>query len=341
MPVPAPSGSVSSPVSAAATSCPESRTYICVVSGFAVNELLDGKIVGTATWDYTQQLTLSATSLTWTEDDTATLRSVFGVSVDNSLGWITNCSGGCSPASRVLWPVTPMVTGDTLSGTVTFSAAPASGAVDQLTATPLVTVVDPVGNPASISFDLGGVGGIGAAVPPVRCDNGVAVSNSAGCTAPDYTPTLTIPTATYGAAAAMIQYAQSLSAIGTTLHRLASSSLTNTNRSIICNSTFVSGSTGVTNDSCDEYAFAASYESGALHGVTSGAQCAQVTAVRTATSGTTAQQWAAIRIISTGNGLCVRGHIPASLNSNVGSALGVFTKANRLIDKDPYMVTVS
>jgi hypothetical protein len=68
-----------------------------------------------------------------------------------------------------------------------------------------------------------------------------------------------------------------------------------------------------------------------------------VTAVRTATTGSVAAQWANIGIIGTptGSEKCVRGHIPLSLNSDTGGALGRFTVAQRLIDNDPYWVEVT
>jgi hypothetical protein len=82
---------------------------------------------------------------------------------------------------------------------------------------------------------------------------------------------------------------------------------------------------------------------GALNGITSGSQCAQVTAVRTATTGSTAQQWGNISVIGTptGSEACVRGHIPLSLNSDVGGLLGRFTQAQRLIDNDQYWLSVT
>lgn len=330
-------GGVSSPGNASATSCVTTRTRICITDGvFALVEIAGGAQVGKTTWDYTQVITMSAKSLPWTETDTATLASTSGDTIlaVNSLGWTVNCSGGCSPASALFWPVTPMVIGDTLSGTATFSGTPASGDVASLKATPAVIMCSTAGNPVCLSpFNL--------ASRNVRCDNGVAVSNTSGCINPAYTPNLSVSQASFGAAAQMISFGQTSSQIGSPLHALTNPIAQEDNRNTICNSTFGPGTTGVINDSCDEYAFAATYESGALHGVNNGASCAQVTAVRTSTTGSVAQQWGAIRVISLGDGKCVRGHIPLSLNTGVGGALGNFTIANRLIDKDPYTVSVT
>jgi hypothetical protein len=316
------------------------RFQMCLEAGFYYEILLNGQVLGRANFSDAQQLDFSATSLQWTESDYARLDSVSGDAVDNSLGWVTNCSGACTPASRTLWPVTPIAVGQTLHGSTTFSGTPASGSSATLSATPTVTVVDPAATPAAYPITL--FKSLG-----VRCDNGLAVTNSAGCVIPTYTPTLSISRATYGSSAAMISWAQhnlsswGLPGSGQPLHRLASDTEANKNRAVICDSTFVYGSTGVANDSCDEFPFAKTYESGARHGVTSGSQCTQVTAIRTAPTGTDAEQWAKISVLSVRSGPCIRGHIPQSLNYGVGGALGRFTQAQRLIDHDPYWLAVT
>jgi len=316
---------------------------MCLEDGFGETLYQNGKSVGQANFAYAQQIDLSATSLQWTESDYATLNSVSGIAVNNSLGWVTSCSGSCSPASQTVWPVTPIAVGQTLHGTVTFRGTPGSGSSVSLSATPTVTIVDPAGSPAADPLTLYVSLGM-------RCDNGLAVSNSAGCVIPAYVPVLSVSRASYGASAAMIQWAQAnlsghwgLQGSGQPLRRLANSSQASANRKVVCDGTFVSGSTGVANDSCDEFPFAATYESGALNGITSGSQCAQVTAVRTATTGSTAQQWGNISVIGTptGSEACVRGHIPLSLNSDVGGLLGRFTQAQRLIDNDQYWLSVT
>ena len=108
--------------------------------------------------------------------------------------------------------------------------------------------------------------------------------------------------ARYGSSAAMIQWAQfnlsgawGLQGVGAPLHRLTDSILSSNNREVICDSSFVANPAITAalapyndTDSCDEYPFASSYESGAMVDgvtgapkpyVTTGANCAQVTAV--------------------------------------------------------------
>jgi hypothetical protein len=320
------------------------RLSICVESNFGEQFLVNGNLVGTSNYAFAEQINTSATRTSWTESDYATLLSNTGIAAANSLGWTTSCSSPCTPASSVLWPLTPIAVGQTLHGTATFSDAPAAGSMNVLKETPTVTMGMPGASPPTIPHTLGTDQG------GVRCDNGLAVSNSAGCVVPNFTPTLSVSTATYGASAAMISWAQAnlsghwgLQGSGQPLTRLASNSQANTNRNVVCPSSFPKGSTGVANDSCDEFPFAKTYQSGALNGVTSGSQCAQVTAVRTATTGSTAQQWAKISVIGTptGSEKCIRGHIPLPLNTDVGGELGRFTQAQRLINKDPYWLAVT
>jgi hypothetical protein len=97
-------------------------------------------------------------------------------------------------------------------------------------------------------------------------------------------------------------------------------------------------------DSCDEFPFAATYQSGALNGATSGSQCAQVEAVKTSSTGTIAHIWNAVKPIGThsSSAKCVRGHIPLSLNEDLGtSSYLTFIRAQRLLNKDRFWLTVT
>jgi hypothetical protein len=194
--------------------------------------------------------------------------------------------------------------------------------------------------------------------PPIaiRCDSlvtnpaGPAPANLIGCVDEQFTPTFRVSRASYGASADMIAWAQAnlaghwgLQGTGAPLHYLANTTQAGANRDVICDNTFVNGATAVPNDSCDEYPFAATAESGAMNGATSGSQCAQVTAVQTGTTGNVATDWATVSSTGTvtGNELCVRGHIPGTLNSGVGSIFGnPFVPNNRLIANDMFWVSV-
>jgi hypothetical protein len=189
-----------------------------------------------------------------------------------------------------------------------------------------------------------------------RCDTIITATDS--CVDEQFTPTLSLSINTYGAAADMIQWAQfNLSGAwglqgsggsGTPLKRLYNTTQRDTNRKIICDSTFINQGTAIggddgSSDSCDEFPFAATYQSGAMNGVTSGSQCAQVTAVENAQrTGNLATDWRTVQPTGTysNQAKCVRGHIPLSLNTNVGTAYSNFISPNRLLDLDPFWVSV-
>jgi hypothetical protein len=192
-----------------------------------------------------------------------------------------------------------------------------------------------------------------------------------GCIDNKNVPTLMLPHDTYGASADMIQWAQdtltgvAMGQPGNPLHRLGDQTAPGNNRSVICDDSFTPDSAMTAaltpystpsrpeTDSCDEFPFAATYESGAMttgadgsakpH-VTTGADCAQVTAQHTGTSGDDEPgDWNTITEIGTpaGSEPCVRGHVPLRLNTGVGGAYGRFSRNNRLLDKDPFYVQVT
>lgn len=190
-----------------------------------------------------------------------------------------------------------------------------------------------------------------------RCDT--IDSSTDGCVDEDFIPTLELPIDTYGASAAMIYWAQThldgawgLLGVGSPLNYLAGS-VGRTNAGIICNTSgtgaFVNQGAAIggddgSSDSCDEFPFAATYQSGALApGVTNGGACAQVTAVEIANpTGNLATDWNQVQPIGTpaASAPCVRGHIPLKLNTDVGTAYSSFIGTERLLDDDQFWVQV-
>jgi hypothetical protein len=325
------------------------RTSACLNAGltYTVINLDTGLVTGTAQFTLTQEIDANAASTAWAESDTLTLLSADGTAVDLSASWATACSAPCSPADAAPWDgAQPMVPGDTLSGTVSFAdpglsrAAPGPDLMAE-SYTLEVTQPDPDVIPAPP---------VNWSSPDVRCDNVLRVA-PAGCVFPAATPEYVVPISQYGAAAAMIQWAQQnlTGAWGTPaapLHRLGNAAQTRMNRRVICRG---GGrrAPAIHTDSCDEYPFASSQESGALHGVTSGRQCAQVAAVRDPTVPATAplaQRWPSVRVIGTfaATAACVRGHIPLDLNEAVGrDGLATLTRVARLLPGDAYTVLVT
>jgi hypothetical protein len=100
-------------------------------------------------------------------------------------------------------------------------------------------------------------------------------------------------------------------------------------------------------DSCDEYPFAGTYESGAMQTgfdgqpkpfVTTGADCWQGTAAQNGSSGIEPADWNVMLLDSTSTTQCVRAHIPKKLNTTLGGAYGNFVLKQRLLDKDAFWV---
>ncbi len=83
---------------------------------------------------------------------------------------------------------------------------------------------------------------------------------------------------------------------------------------------------------------AGTYGSGALNGVTHGNECAQVTSVHKNNAGDLPFGRQTITPIGTMTGTekCARGHTPGPLDSDVGSARGVFVVAARPADNDGF-----
>jgi hypothetical protein len=323
------------------------RTSACLNAGltYTVFDLDTGVVNGTAQFTVTQAIDANAASTDWAESDTLTLVSEFGTAVDLSAAWTTGCSTPCSPASASPWDgPQPLAPGDTLSGETSFSdpglsrAAPGPDAMNE---SYTLDVTQPAVLPAApLTWSS----------PTVRCDNVLRVA-PAGCVFPDATPQYVVPISQYGAAAAMIQWAQqnltgAWGSPAAPLHRLGIPAQTQMNRRVICRRGW-RRNPAISTDSCDEYPFASTKESGALHGVTSGTQCAQVEAVRDPAVPATAplaQQWPSVRVIGTfaATAACVRGHIPQTLNEDVGRiGLATLTRLARLLPGDAYTVLVT
>ncbi|WP_194506007.1 hypothetical protein ACN3XK_68010 [Actinomadura welshii] len=198
-----------------------------------------------------------------------------------------------------------------------------------------------------------------------RCDNALG-GQPPGCVNPYATPTMLVERVRYGAAAEMIAWAQQnlegawgVEDGGRPLHRLTGP-LSEDNREIMCGrlSGFVRDpvldaalSTYNDQDTCDEFPFASTYESGPMEEdvngddkpyVTTGAQCAQVTAYQTASTGDLPTDFARVRVSGdpTGRELCIRGHIPGRLNSGVGGKYIATINEFRILDRDAFWLTV-
>ncbi|WP_146747048.1 hypothetical protein [Thermogemmatispora tikiterensis] len=193
-----------------------------------------------------------------------------------------------------------------------------------------------------------------------RCDDALAVKSRAtlppGCVFPAFTPTLELSLSQYGAAAALIAWAQQhmtahwgLAGRGQPLTRLQDEQRVSRNRYTICQRDWqalppwtAQGGRLQIKDSCDEFPFAGTYQSGASL-VQGGTACVQLQAVKTNEWGQSpAQIWTTVQPIGSVRAAapCVRGHIPLILNTVEGGAYGLFANAQRLLDRDPFWIAV-
>lgn len=318
------------------------RTQACMPYVYAIVWLLKGVEVGKTTMDWLSSYQLNYKSRDFTVSLKLVDVDVTGYYKPLSEVFSASCQGTCK--ATVDWPQGSILSTG-LSGSVSVHDSVGANARNT---TPLdfKAVVTPEGfGPSTFTWP---------SWTPFRCDDELAFQG-AGCVFPAYVPTLTLSRGTYGAAAGMIQWAQQhlsgawgLQGKNKPLTRLADATTSDNNRTIICRRAWKSMGTRIggdfgDHDSCDEYPFAATYQSGASK-VKNGSQCAQVKAVETGTRGETeAQRWNTVEPIGaySSSAACVRGHIPATLNSDVGNAYRVFIGPQRLLNSDKFWVAVT
>ncbi|MEU0511631.1 hypothetical protein [Amycolatopsis sp. NPDC006125] len=197
-----------------------------------------------------------------------------------------------------------------------------------------------------------------------RCDartSSTGSNVSRGCVNHAFTPTLNLSRATSGASAGMVAWAQEqlnwhpgLQGRGGPLHYKR---YYDQDRRIMCGSFKQDEAMNLALesysppdnpaqrvvDSCDEYSFAATRENPASSGgIDDGAECAQLTAVQTGSTGVLAADWSDVVPVGTPTRteLCVRAHVPSLLNYRAGSDFGNLVRGARLIDTDPFWVAV-
>jgi hypothetical protein len=310
------------------------RTQACVHDIPLTVESVDAKTgatLGTAFLTSTQQIDLNPKSTSWLEAVWVTYVSSTGAltGAPIQISFDSSCTSPCT-SSGPAWPgAETIVQGQTVNGSFDYTDQPGLS-WNNLTITYTMTMAilsqDPI---KPISSWLGPA--------RIRCDN--VIGNVAGCVFPDAEPMLNVSLGTYGASAAMIWWAQhylpdkwGLYGSGQPLTRLADPILQKANRKAICeDGTWVSDGG---DDSCDEYAFAATQQSGGRLGLT-GAKCAEVRPFLDNNG-----NWNIAQLRYNGTERCVRGHVPLRANTDVGSALGNFTLDQRVMDEDKYWVQV-
>ncbi|MEU4931025.1 Tat pathway signal protein [Streptomyces yokosukanensis] len=178
----------------------------------------------------------------------------------------------------------------------------------------------------------------------VRCDDITKGATSAGCVFPAYTPTYTVNTDRYPAAGAYYWLMKEKNShhYGSKEHNAPLHYLANgqtNNRALVCPDSWV-GRTETPTASCDEYAFATTYESGGMpnSGITSGEQCAQFYATPLNATTWTIHDDDNYALPSWSE-KCGRASIPLAQNTGALAPFGRtggFVPYNRMLDNEPF-----
>lgn len=177
----------------------------------------------------------------------------------------------------------------------------------------------------------------------VRCDTTFANNTSTGCIIPSICAQFILPLSAYGAAAATYGFAENnfidhWGADDSPRQRLADENAQTANRTNACGSgasrQFVTLPAIVSNDSCDEYPIAGSYQGG-----TNGGLCADIVLLLQNGVWNFYQDPNAPAV--TFNEPCVRGHVPSDQNSAAGGKLGSNNQTERVLDSEKFDVVIT
>ncbi|WP_327118918.1 hypothetical protein OG206_22630 [Streptomyces sp. NBC_01341] len=318
----------------------QTRTEGCMRGLLPLTATRDGAPVGNATIKVIQEITLNPKSnqfTTWTE---LSLVNMTGITSTTMTSFLEDCwsTTDCTESNGAWIGGTTWTTGDphvaTRTNTYTWNKVTGGEKVLDFTwetswSTPQ-SAVQAVPKWSNRGFD-------------VRCDN--KVGGNTGCVFPKYTPTLPLSTKKYPAAAAYywVLMEKLASHPGSEehnkpLHRLADDSKAKENRDKMCMLAVAEWkpNTAADGESCDEYPFAKSRESGGMT-LTSGKYCVQMYADKQ-TDGTWMLELDNNYTYPSWNEPCGRAAVPARQNTDAGGDLGRFTTEVRLLDSDAYFV---
>jgi hypothetical protein len=295
---------------------------------------------GTMTYLISQDIRLSTTTSTITESVTFTYAGATGlpVGLPTTVQWTSACGSPCGVNSA---PTLSFTLPPSLSKTftVTYRDNPLAQAPDTFS-TNYGYIALPAGF-VPLNTDTW------TSPAPIRCDNNTPSFTNAGCVVPSYVPAVALPLSKYGAAA-MNAYVGELYLPGTpglsdnTPLTRGDPANTTANRNATCSGFQplpAGNSYGVVGDSCDEYPFASSQQSGGAIGIP-GSSCLEIVPKQDANANWT---WIALNTYTNAYPqVCLRGHVNSILNSNVGSgALNPMYTLNRLMIGDRYTVQVT
>ncbi|MFD7101906.1 NucA/NucB deoxyribonuclease domain-containing protein [Streptomyces celluloflavus] len=320
---------------------PETGKYYYARAGSCMNDMevefkeidINGKEIGTAFLTVTTGEGLDG--LKWSELITIKWKSTRGVIKGGlDIGFSAGCGTPCSMAQKSPWEGSkPLKEGGELMGIVTFEAAINKGEDHSFTTNYELTATEPGTIPIKRVTSW-------SKPEPIRCDD--AVGKYPGCVYKVVTPVFRLSMSQYGGAAATYLWAQQSLwdhwGDKKPLRRMSDETIARSNRRKVCDQLpdpFERFDDIVPNDSCDEYPFASTYESGAS---TINSNCADI--VPLLEHGKWVIYEARKDKPVTGEEPCVRGHVTLDMNKKAGGALGNFVQSERILDSDRYKVSI-
>ncbi|MFF0714367.1 golvesin C-terminal-like domain-containing protein [Streptomyces bauhiniae] len=338
------------------------RTKACIHDEMTVVHLTDGRPDGSAVFDYRNAIETDVNSDTFTQSTSIRLDSMSGVMAEVKLDLGYQCRGYCSVVSSTWTGSDTWTLGDTHSAIITTKIKWTQSSETKNSILPYWTFDGvandmPIENTATVEKDD----------LNVRCD--VEVKATPGCVFSWYKPTYEINERKFPAAAAHIWLVQhqlpghnGLRGVGEPLTYLGgdvlvpggNQAISDYNRNVICPEGWAQNEpvtlspelSSNNNDqpSCDEFPFAASYESAAMpktwggknsSPVTSGDQCVNTRAVKGSDG-----KWRMVMNpnypVPTWTESCGRAAMSLNQNSQSMSLFPTFRRNNRVVDGDGY-----
>jgi hypothetical protein len=318
------------------------RTGECIYGLNQTSETIttNGQVIGLAFFRWNMSITMSTNDFAVHEADSVTFMggTTAQANSPSTVTFTPTCESGCNMLTGTYKFV--LAPGQTQTNIqVTYNDKPAAGLQDTF-ATFYTWSVVPQGtfliNSGEWTTDA-----------DIRCDNQLS-PRGVGCVVPGFIPNLPLSVATYGAAAKNVEYGEDF--IPGNPGLLTSNPLTRGdvnatqgNRSAVCDSTFTPITRLVPTDSCDEYPFASSQQSGGQLKLI-GFECLNLLPLFV--NGSWRPEFVnsfnpELEDVYNGDQLCERGHVPLDQNRAVGNALGSFYTLNRMLAGDPYTVSVT
>ncbi|MFJ9591020.1 hypothetical protein [Streptomyces acidicola] len=295
------------------------------------------EVLGTAILYVSSSATLNPRSGAWSEDLVVEAVDFTGQLASLSVAIEVSCTSKCTATSKNPWVGNKALTElGVATGRVSYSNVPAVGVADAATVNYRMTMFQTGTAPVPLPA-------VNWSNPrTIRCDSALTESGntSTGCALPSVSPELELPLATYGAAGATYDWAQYN--LPGKWGRYSGQPMTRaldgeTRRLKTCGTQssipFVRKVDIVPDDSCDEFPFASTWQGG-----TDGGLCAEIVPLLEDGVWNIYEADPAKPVTFTEP--CVRGHVPLGVNQLAGTAYSNLIQNQRIIDKDPFYLSV-